>query len=652
MIEVLGWVVLLLPLVAAIVLALPSGEPSRPFSRALGVAPIAAAFAATVAIFISLLGRDEEDRLVTSTLWEWIAIGDLSVDLALQIDALSVLMSLVITGVGALIFIYSTEYMEHDRDYRRFFAEMNFFVFSMLLLVLAANFVFLIVGWALVGLASYLLIGYYYDKPTAVAAARKAFVINVIGDVGLVLAAFILVRELGTLDFAGVFSGAEGLSRGDAELVGLLLFVGAAAKSAQVPLHTWLADAMEGPTPVSALIHAATMVTAGVYLIVRSHAIFEVAPSAADVVAITGAVTLLFAATVATVQVDIKRVLAWSTVSQIGYMIMAAGLGAYVAAMFHFLTHAFFKALLFLAAGIVIHALAGEQSIDRMGGLVRHLHLAWFATLVGVLAIIGVPGFSGFFSKDEILASAYDEGGLGIVLWVVGTVAAALTAFYMLRLFIRVFHGPPPGGGYASAPHPSGAAMAIPVAILAFLSLVGGWIQIPGGWHLMEDWLHPVLADAPESELSGTAKTVSVLGSLAAVLAGAGMAWWVFLADPGRRERLASRFLGARSVLNRAWLFDEIYDATAVAPTRELGDTLLRTGEPGVAQGIVTGSLATVGSAGRVLGRVQTGLVRSYAFAMVAGVVVVALIVLVVTNPGAAESFLGVDVVGYLRGDG
>jgi NADH-quinone oxidoreductase subunit L len=339
-------------------------------------------------------------------------------------------------------------------------------------------------------------------------------------------------------------------------------------------------------------------------------------------------------------------------VSQIGYMIMAAGLGAYVAAMFHFLTHAFFKALLFLAAGIVIHALAGEQSIDKMGGLVRHLHLAWFAMLVGVLAIIGVPGFSGFFSKDEILASAYETGGLGIVLWLAGTLAAALTAFYMLRLFIRVFHGPEPEGGYPSAPHPSGVTMAIPVAILTFLSLVGGWIQVPSGWHLMEDWLHPVLADAPETELSGAAETISVLGSLVAVLVGAGLAWWVFLADPGRRERLASRFPGPRSVLDRAWLFDEIYDTTVVAPTRELGDTLLRTGEPGVAQGIVTGGLATVGSAGRVLGRIQTGLVRSYVFVMVAGVVAVALIVLVVANPGAAESFLGVDLVGYLRGDG
>ena len=340
-------------------------------------------------------------------------MGDLTVDLAILVDPLSVLMMLVITGVGALIVLYSTEYMAEDRDYRRFFAEMCFFVFAMLLLVEAANFVFLIVGWALVGLASYLLIGFYYDRPSAVAAAKKAFVVNVIGDVGMVLAAFLILRELGTLEYVGVFAGAEeglGHGTGVSEAVALLLFVGAAAKSAQIPLHTWLPDAMEGPTPVSALIHAATMVTAGVYLIVRTHAIYDLAPIAGDVVAVAGGATLLMAATIALVQEDIKRILAWSTVSQIGYMIMAAGLGIYAAAMFHFLTHAFFKALLFLAVGIVIHALAGEQSIDRMGGLRRHLPFAFGAVLIGCLAIAGVPPFSGFFSKDEIIAGALERG--------------------------------------------------------------------------------------------------------------------------------------------------------------------------------------------------------------------------------------------------
>ena len=332
-------------------LSLWPGEPDRRITRAIGVGLPATGFVLTLAIFFTYLARDADDRIEVSSLYEWIQIGDLRIDLAVQIDVLSVFMMLIITGIGSLILLYSTEYMGHDRDYRRFFAEMSFFVFAMLLLVEAANFLFLIVGWALVGLASYLLIGYYYERPSAVAAAKKAFVVNVIGDVGMVLAAFLLIRELGTLDYGEVFATApDGLGQGTgvAEAVALLLFVGAAAKSAQIPLHTWLPDAMEGPTPVSALIHAATMVTAGVYMIVRCNVLYELAPYAGDIVAVVGALTLFVAATIAFVQEDIKRVLAWSTVSQIGYMIMAAGLGLYGSSMFHLLTHAFFKALLFL----------------------------------------------------------------------------------------------------------------------------------------------------------------------------------------------------------------------------------------------------------------------------------------------------------------
>ena len=398
-------------------LSLWPGEPDRRLTRVVAVGFSGIAFVLTLIVFFTLLGRDSDNRLEVDTLWQWIQAGDLRVDLAIQIDPLSVMMMLVITGIGSLIVLYSTEYMGHDRDYRRFFAEMLFFLFAMLLLVEAANFLFLIVGWALVGLASYLLIGYYYERPSAVAAAKKAFVVNVIGDIGMVIAAFLLIRDLGTLDYGQVFAAApEGLGQGSgaAEAVALLLFVGAAAKSAQIPLHTWLPDAMEGPTPVSALIHAATMVTAGVYMIVRTNVLYELAPYAGDLVAIVGAATLLMAATIALVQEDIKRVLAWSTVSQIGYMIMAAGLGIYGPSMFHFLTHAFFKALLFLAVGIAIHALVGEQSLDRMGGLRRHLPFTNLAVLVGCLSISGIPPFSGFFSKDEILSTAMDAGALGV----------------------------------------------------------------------------------------------------------------------------------------------------------------------------------------------------------------------------------------------
>jgi NADH-quinone oxidoreductase subunit L len=612
------------------VLSLWPGEPDRRVTRAVGVGLPALGFALTVAALAILLGRDAEERIELSSLWSWVQSGDLSVDLAIQIDPLSIVMMLVITGVGSLILLYSTEYMERDRDYRRFFAEMCFFVFAMLLLVEAANFIFLIVGWALVGLASYLLIGFDYHRPSAVAAAKKAFVVNVIGDVGMVLAAVLLVRELGTLDYGEVFSAApEGLGAGSgvAEAVALLLFVGAAAKSAQIPLHTWLPDAMEGPTPVSALIHAATMVTAGVYMVVRTNPLYELAPSASDTVAVVGALTLFVAATIAFVQEDVKRILAWSTVSQIGYMIMGAGLGAYSSSMFHLVTHAFFKALLFLGVGIVIHALAGQQSIDRMGGLRRHLRLAHVAVLVGCLAIAGVPPFSGFFSKDEILARAFDAGALGVVLGIVGLAAAGLTAFYMFRLFFRTFWGPEPVGGYDVAPHPSRRGMGIPVAALAVLAAVGGLLQVPGAYHPLEDWLEPALIADPGIEAStGAEIVVGVVGALLA-LAAIALAWWIFVADPARRLRLAAAAPTTRELLADQYRFDEVYEGAVVEPVRELGDVLIRDAEPYGVQGPLSAVVTGLLDAGRGLRRLQSGLVRSYAFAMIAGVAIVGVIV-------------------------
>ncbi len=539
-------------------------------------------------------------------------------------------MMLIITGVGSLILLYSTEYMAPDRDYRRFFAEMSFFVFAMLLLVEAANFLFLIVGWAFVGLASYLLIGYYYERPSAVAAAKKAFVVNVIGDVGMVLAAFLLIRELGSLDYGVVFATApEGLGQdtGVAEAVALLLLVGAAAKSAQIPLHTWLPDAMEGPTPVSALIHAATMVTAGVYLIVRCNVLYELAPYAGDIVAVIGALTLFVAATIAFVQEDIKRVLAWSTVSQIGYMIMAAGLGLYGSSMFHLLTHAFFKALLFLAVGIVIHALAGQQSLDRMGGLRRLLPLANAGVLVGCLAIAGIPPFSGFFSKDEIIAGALDSGDLGVVLGIVGILGAGLTAFYMFRLYFRAFWGPRPEGGYdVPHPHPSGRAMAVPVIVLAIGATFIGWLQVPGGWQLVDDWLEPALTAAPDIEVTTTAEVIASVASVALCLVAIAIAWWVFVADPRRRARLAGVAPAARDLLADQYRFDEVYEQAVVQPGRDLGDVLTVNVERYGVQGAMEGVARSLVNAGRGLRGAQTGLVRAYAFAMIAGAAIVGVI--------------------------
>jgi len=623
-IAALAWIVLGLPLLGCIVLSLWPGEPDRRITGAIGVGMPAVAFVLTAIVFITMLGRDAEERGEVTTLWTWVRSAGLDIDLALLIDPLSVMMMLVITGVGSLIVLYSTEYMEHDRDYRRFFAEMNFFLFAMLLLVEAANFFFLIVGWGLVGLASYLLIGYYHERPSAVAAAKKAFVINVVGDIGMVLAAFLLVRELGTLDYLEVFSTApEGLGQGSgvAEAVAVLLFVGAAAKSAQIPLHTWLPDAMEGPTPVSALIHAATMVTAGVYMIVRTNVLYELAPYAGDLVAITGAVTLFVAATIALVQEDIKRVLAWSTVSQIGYMIMAAGLGLYGGAMFHFLTHAFFKALLFLGVGIAIHALAGEQSLDRMGGLRRHLRLTHVVVLIGCLSIAGIPPFSGFFSKDEILAQALEAGTLGVVLSIVGMVAAGITAFYMFRLFFRAFWGPEPEGGYAHAPHNPSWIMSVPVTILAGLAAVAGFLQVPGMWHLVDDWLEPDLFADPGIEATTSGELIVSVVSVVLALGAIALAWWVFVADPGRRTRLLPA-PGVRALLQDQYRFDEAIEGAVVQPGRDLGDVLTTRVERYGVQGGVEGVVAGVIQSARGLSALQSGLIRAYVAAMIAGVAI------------------------------
>ena len=630
MIETLAWIVLGLPLAGALLLSLWPGEPARPLTRIVGLGTIVLGFIGSAVMFAELLSRGASNRHVVSTLWEWANVDGLRINLSILVDPLSMMMMLIITGVGSLIVLYSTEYMNHDRDYRRFFAEMNFFIFAMLLLVLAANFFFLVVGWALVGLASYLLIGYYYEKPSAVAAAKKAFVINVIGDVGLVLGALLIAKTFGTLDYGQVFAAAPArLGHGSftAEMICLLLFVGCAAKSAQIPLHTWLPDAMEGPTPVSALIHAATMVTAGVYLIVRCNVLFQLAPYASDTVAVVGAATLLVGASIATVQEDIKRVLAWSTVSQIGYMVMAAGLGLYSEAMFHLLMHAFFKALLFLAAGVVIHALAGEQGLNRMGGLHRHLKFASISMLIGCLAISGIPPFSGFFSKDDILSHAMAAGPVGVVVGTAGVIGAGLTGFYMFRMFFRAFTGPEPDGGYEHRPHMSGWAMAVPVGILGVLATVGGFIQVPGGWSWVNTWLSPSLPAAPDIAPSATLQWITTLVSLAVALSGIAVAYWLFAAGPARRLAYADTLRGLRGVLLDQWRFDDIYESAIIEPGRELGDAAVRTAEPRFTQGLVTAATGVTMVTARGLHRMQTGLVRTYAFAVVAGAAVVGLIV-------------------------
>ena len=441
-----GWLILLFPLAGSVVIAL--GWRVLPARTAgwIGTAAIALSFACSIGMLADLLDRPEEARTLTSALYDYATSVGLDIEMGIYVDPLACVMCLVVTGVSMLIHLYSVAYLDSDRGYARFFSYLNFFVFSMLLLVLAGNFVLLIVGWAFVGFASYALISFWYRRGTATAAGMKAFVINVIGDVGLVLAAFLIFRELGVFNYLEVFESAQDhFAPNDGTIVAicLLLLVGAFAKSAQLPLHTWLPDAMEGPTPVSALIHAATMVTAGVYLIARCFPLFELAPTAADVAAFIGLATLLVAATIALVVTDLKRIIAYSTMSQIGYMVVGVSIGAYTAGIFHLMTHAFFKALLFMAAGSIIGAMAARQDIDRMSGFRRAMPFTSLLLIVGALALAGFPGSSGFFSKDEILVFAADRGGMYWIFAIGGYIGAFMTAFYAFRIGFRVVLGEP-----------------------------------------------------------------------------------------------------------------------------------------------------------------------------------------------------------------
>jgi NADH-quinone oxidoreductase subunit L len=544
-------------------------------------------------------------------------------------------MMLIVSGVGSLIVGYSIGYMDGEDEERRYFAYMAFFVFSMLLLVQSANFLMLLVGWGLVGLSSYLLIGFHHERPSAVAAAKKAFIMNAIGDATMVLALFLLIWNARTLDFFAAFNVIEG---GDSaisnttpiNLVALGLLGGAVAKSAQLPLHTWLPDAMEGPTPVSALIHAATMVTAGVYLLVRLHPVFEAAPHVQDLAAGLGAATLLVAGLVALVQTDIKRVIAYSTMSQIGYMFLGAGIGAYANGMFHLMTHAFFKALLFLAGGIVIHALLGEQDMRKMGGLRPRLPRTWIAFLVGGLALAGMPPLSGFFSKDSILASALAAGTYGQILFAAGLAGAFLTGLYTFRMIFLVFGGEP--SAYVREHlHKEGTAegpfsMTAVVTALAVLTVIGGWVQIAGIWHPLADFLDPIVALDREHlalvEPSVTQDWITSLIAVALGLAGIALAWWLYSA----RRAAVPRAPFARRLLERKFYFDEAYDLVFYRPAAAIARAWTRWIEAPVIGGSLQGLAAgTREVSGRVT-QVQTGFLRTYAFAIAAGLAVLAVV--------------------------
>ena len=593
----------------------------------------------SIALRFSSLNLPYLERLSTP----WIATSTFRVDFAFLLDPLTLIMLLIVTGVGFLIHIYSAGYMEHEEGYWRYFAYLNLFMFFMLTLVLAENFLLMFVGWEGVGLASYLLVGFYYTRDSAANAGKKAFIVNRIGDFGFLLAMFLMIAHFGSLSFHHVFGAIvhhPEWQGGYLTAIALLLVLGATGKSAQIPLYVWLPDAMEGPTPVSALIHAATMVTAGIYMVVRSHALFDRSPFALGVIAIIGAATALFAATVGLVQTDIKRVLAYSTISQLGYMFLACGAAAYSAAIFHLVTHAFFKGLLFLAAGSVIHALGGEQDMRVMGGLRKVTPVTFWTMSAGVFAISGLPPFSGFFSKDEILYQTFASPTAGPILWFVGLVTALLTAFYMFRLWYLTFFGTSRATDHAAHPHESPWIMLGPLVILALLSVGGGWIGIPhalGGGDQFAHFLEPVLntPGSPVSvvtpEAAGSDRKELMFSIISVVVAL--MGW--FLADlfyrqkPGLADRMAERVRGVYGLLLNKYWIDQLYNALIVAPLLFVARYVLWAG---VDRGVITGGTSMAAGGIRGLGvlvqRVQSGNLRSYAGWLAIGAAAVLLITL------------------------
>jgi NADH-quinone oxidoreductase subunit L len=628
-----AWICLLAPLAGALLITLLGRSISRRTAAWISTLTVFTAFGGAVASLVGLLGRGPEEREALTTAWTWLGTTNLHIGLSLLIDPLAVTMMLIVSGVGGLIILYSVGYMDGDPEERRYFAYMSLFVFSMLMLVQAGNFLLLLVGWGLVGLASYLLIGFWHERPEAVAAAKKAFVMNAFGDATMALALFALIWQTGSLEFGSAFEAAGGMSQTLVNLVALGLLGGAVAKSAQLPLHTWLPDAMEGPTPVSALIHAATMVTAGVYLIVRAHPIFELAPSISDLAAGLGALTLLVAGLVALVQTDIKRVIAYSTMSQIGYMFLGAGLGAYGNGMFHLLTHAFFKALLFMAAGLVIHHLAGEQDIRKMGGLRRVMPRTALAFVIGSLALAGMPPLSGFFSKDSILASALASGGYGQILFGAGLAGALLTGIYTFRLFFVVFLGEPsPLVREHTREHGHGEGpwtMTLPVAVLAVLAAVGGWVQIAGIWHPFGEWLDPIAVGREHLALVEPTVTQDYVTSALAVglgLVGIYVAWVLY----GARTRPVPRYAAVQETLEHKLWFDELYDRIFFRPAVLLTGIFRRGVEEPLIGGSIEGVTLGARGAGGALGEAQTGYLRSYALAIAAAVAVLVVVFITV----------------------
>lgn len=604
----------------------------------IGSGTVGISFIISLLALIETINLPVEQRTNVVELFSWISVGSLNISFAYLVDQLSLTMSLIVTGVGFLIHVYSIGYMHGDKGYFRFFSYMNLFIFAMMNLVLGDNFLVLFLGWEGVGLCSYLLIGFYYDKNfekgTVPQAAKKAFIVNRIGDFGFLLGMFLIYQTFNSLNFLEVFSQAK--SFGGAEttfsFIALFLFIGATGKSAQIPLFVWLPDAMAGPTPVSALIHAATMVTAGVYMVARTSIIFASAPAIMTVVAVIGLLTALFAATIGLVQTDIKKVLAYSTVSQLGYMFLAAGVGAFGAAIFHVMTHAFFKALLFLGAGSVIHAMHEQQDINHYGGLKKYMPVTFLTFIVAAFAISGFPGLSGFFSKDEILWYSYANGNF--VYWLLGALTAVLTAFYMFRLVSLTFFGEERFSHDKYHPHESPKVMTVPLIVLGVLSVIGGWIGIPevfSGEHgnVFHSWLAPVFKDA-ELKLAhyGThshTEELLLMGiSIAAALAGIYFAYKIYTQRREIAEKTAKAFKGIYNVLLNKYFVDEFYEASVIQPIQNISEKFLwKIADNKIIDGVVNGTATVIDSLSGVIKRMQTGVAQFYALIMVTGIAVI-----------------------------
>ena len=583
----------------------------------VAVPAVAGAFVVACAVFAR--ARTET---FTTTLFSWIVAGDFEASVSALVDPLSGVMLLVVTGVGLLIHIYSIGYMHDDAGYARYFAYLNLFLFSMTMLVLASNFLVLYVFWEAVGLCSYLLIGFWYQRDSAANAGKKAFIVNRVGDFGFGLAIMWIWTALGTLDYAAVFKGAETLAPATATGIALLLFMGACGKSAQVPLHVWLPDAMEGPTPVSALIHAATMVTAGIYMVARSHVIFERSGVALDVVLWTGVVTALFAASVGLVQTDIKRVLAYSPVSQLGYMFAGVGLGAYAIGIFHLLTHAFFKALLFLGAGSVIHGLGGEQDLRKMGGLAPRMVITTITMTIGAAGLAGFPGLAGFFSKDEILAVAFHTNR---AVWALLLLGAFMTAFYTFRMIFLAFLGAPRmSKEVAHHVHESPPTMTVPLIVLAALTIMAGWVLgVPSDEGTrFQRLLAPVFA-LHAGEHGGATAIMLLILSVIVVFAGILLAWFLYGAAPVRADEIGRPRTVVQRLLLNAWYVDWLYDRAIVRPLFALSEFLAQIFDTRVVDGAVNGLGRSVVAWAQSLRRLQTGYVVNYALTMLAGAVAI-----------------------------